>query len=44
MPFVVSLGPLIATLIVGWLAALLASLYPAWRSAGQDPAPQLRED
>lgn len=44
MPYVVSGGPMVATVVTGLLAALLASLYPAWRSAGQDPAPQLRED
>lgn len=44
MPFVVSAGPLWLTVGLGVLAALLASLYPAWRSAWHDPAPQLRED
>ena len=43
MPFVVSAGPLWLTLGLGILAALLASLYPAWRSAWHAPAPQLRE-
>jgi putative ABC transport system permease protein len=44
MPFLVSGSPLLLTLAVGLLSALLASLYPAWRSASHDPAPQLRED
>ncbi len=44
MPFVVNASALIWTLLLGLAAALLASLYPAWRSAHRDPAPQLRED
>lgn len=44
MPFVVNASPLVWTLLLGLAAALLASLYPAWRSARHDPAPQLRED
>jgi putative ABC transport system permease protein len=44
MPFVVSPGPLWLTLGIGVLAALLASVYPAWRAAWHDPAPLLRED
>jgi ABC-type lipoprotein release transport system permease subunit len=32
------------SLLMGLLAAVLAALYPAWRSAQRDPAPQLRED
>ena len=44
MPFVVSPGPLWLTLGIGVLAALLASVYPAWRAAWYDPAPLLRED
>jgi putative ABC transport system permease protein len=44
MPFSVDAGLLAQTLLVGLLAAGLAALYPAWRSAHRDPAPQLRED
>lgn len=44
MPFQVDVAPLLDTLLVGLLAALLAGLYPAWRSAQRNPAPQLRED
>jgi putative ABC transport system permease protein len=44
MPFQVDAAPLLETLLVGLLAALLAGLYPAWRSAQRNPAPQLRED
>ena len=44
MPFSVDIGLLTQTVLVGLLAAGLAALYPAWRSAHADPAPQLRED
>lgn len=44
MPFSVDIGLLTQTLLVGLLAAGLAAIYPAWRSAHRDPAPQLRED
>jgi ABC-type lipoprotein release transport system permease subunit len=44
MPFDPDPGLLIQTLTVGLLAAGLAAVYPAWRSANRDPAPQLRED
>ncbi len=44
MPFSVDSGLLLQTLLVGLLAAGLAAIYPAWRSANRDPAPQLRED
>jgi putative ABC transport system permease protein len=44
MPFSVDAGLLLQTLLVGLLAAGLAAIYPAWRSAHRDPAPQLRED
>ena len=44
MPFEIPARPLLATLALGVAAALLASLYPAWRAGWQDPAPQLRED
>ncbi len=44
MPFSVDSHLLLQTLLVGLLAAGLAALYPAWRSAQRDPAPQLRED
>jgi putative ABC transport system permease protein len=44
MPFVVGASPLVWTVLIGLTAALLASLYPAWRSGHIDPAPQLRED
>jgi putative ABC transport system permease protein len=44
MPFSVDSALLLQTLFVGLLAAGLAAIYPAWRSALRDPAPQLRED
>jgi len=44
MPFSVDGVLLMQTLMVGVLAAGLAAIYPAWRSAHRDPAPQLRED
>ncbi len=44
MPFSVDGSLLAQTLLVGLLAAGLAAIYPAWRSADRDPAPQLRED
>jgi putative ABC transport system permease protein len=44
MPFEPDPGLLIQTMAVGLLAAGLAAVYPAWRSAHRDPAPQLRED
>jgi putative ABC transport system permease protein len=44
MPFSVDSSLLLQTVLVGLLAAGLAALYPAWRSAHRDPAPQLRED
>ncbi len=44
MPFIVNPGPLWFTLLLGLLAALLASLYPAWQASRGHPAPQLRED
>jgi len=44
MPFRVAVGPLLLTLLIGVAAAMLASLYPAWRAGWHDPAPQLRED
>ena len=44
MRFVASPGPLLLTVMLGVLAALAAGLYPAWRSAREDPAPQLREE
>jgi len=44
MPFNVDSALLLQTLLVGLLAAGLAAIYPAWRSAHRDPAPQLRED
>ena len=44
MPFHVDAGLLLQTLLVGLLAAGLAAVYPAWRSAHRDPAPQLREE
>jgi putative ABC transport system permease protein len=44
MPFSVDGALLLQTLLVGLLAAGLAAIYPAWRSAHRDPAPQLRED
>jgi putative ABC transport system permease protein len=44
MPFSIDGTLLLQTLLVGLLAAGLAAIYPAWRSAQRDPAPQLRED
>ena len=44
MPFQVPLYPVLLNLVLGVSAAVLASLYPAWRSGWHDPAPQLRED
>lgn len=44
MPFDLDAGLLIQTMAVGLLAAGLAAVYPAWRSAHRDPAPQMRED
>ena len=44
MPFSIDWALLLQTLLVGLLAAGLAAIYPAWRSAQRDPAPQLRED
>ena len=44
MPFSVDGALLLQTLLVGLLAAGLAAIYPAWRSAHQHPALQLRED
>ncbi|MCB1800967.1 MAG: FtsX-like permease family protein [Gammaproteobacteria bacterium] len=44
MPFEVATMPLLTSLVLGIIAAMAAGLYPAWRSARQDPAPQLREE
>ncbi len=44
MPFDVSAWPLFATVAIGLVAALSASLYPAWRAGRQAPASQMRED
>jgi putative ABC transport system permease protein len=44
MPFQISSNPLWMSLLLGLTAALLASLYPAWRAAQGNPAGQLRED
>lgn len=44
MPFQLGALPLLTSLLLGVAAATLAGLYPAWRSARHDPAPQLRED
>jgi putative ABC transport system permease protein len=44
MPFSVDGALLAQTLLAGLLAAGLAAIYPAWRSAQRDPASQLRED
>ena len=44
MPLSFVTEPYVVAALTGTGAALLASLLPAWRSAGQNPAPQLRED
>mgnify|MGYP001815727245 FL=1 len=44
LPFTVSAPVLWQTLILGLGAALLASIYPAWRASHSNPAGQLRED
>lgn len=44
LPFEIQGPLLLQTLLVGLTAAGLAAIYPAWRSAHRDPAPQLRED
>jgi putative ABC transport system permease protein len=44
MPFQVQLPPLLLTVALGACAAVLAGLYPAWRSGWLQPAPQLRQD
>ena len=44
MPFRIDPDPLVLTLFLGLVAALMASLYPAWQASRSDPAPQLRED
>lgn len=44
MPLSFVTEPYVIALLTGTGAALLASILPAWRSAGQNPAPQLRED
>lgn len=44
MPLSISLQPLALALSIGIAAAILASIYPAWRTAMHDPASQLREE
>jgi putative ABC transport system permease protein len=44
MPFSVDGVLLLHTLLIGLLAAALAAVYPAWRSAHRNPAAQLREE
>jgi putative ABC transport system permease protein len=44
MPFTVQAAPLLWILALGTFAAVLAGIYPAYRAARTDPAPQLRED
>jgi putative ABC transport system permease protein len=44
MPFLVDVPPILLTVVLGTLAAVIAGLYPAARSAWLQPAPQLRED
>jgi putative ABC transport system permease protein len=44
MPFRIDPDPLVLTIFLGLVAALMASLYPAWQASRSDPAPQLRED
>jgi putative ABC transport system permease protein len=44
MQYLVPLTPLITSIGLGVVAALLASAYPAWQSARSQPAQALRED
>lgn len=44
MPLQISASPLWMTLLLGFIAALIASLYPAWHASRHNPAGQLRED
>jgi putative ABC transport system permease protein len=44
MPLTLETAPYVTALVTGAVAAMLASLFPAWRSARQNPAPWLRED
>jgi len=44
MPLTLDAAPYATALATGALAAMLASLFPAWRSSRQNPAPWLRED
>jgi putative ABC transport system permease protein len=44
MPLQITANPLWMTLLLGLLAALIASLYPAWHASRHNPAGQLRED
>jgi putative ABC transport system permease protein len=44
MPFLVTPGPLLWTLLLGMLSAVFAGLYPAWQASRHPPAPYLREE
>ncbi len=44
MPLQITASPLWMTLLLGLLAAFIASLYPAWHASRHNPAGQLRED
>ena len=44
MSFEVQPWLILQVILVGMGAAVLAALYPAWRSSARDPAPRLRED
>jgi putative ABC transport system permease protein len=44
MQYLVTPEPLLLSVALGVVAALLAGIYPAWRASRQDPAPQLRQD
>jgi putative ABC transport system permease protein len=44
MDFIVAARPLLEGILLAVVAALLAALYPAWRTAHRLPADGLREE